>query len=66
MIYHSMDKEETSKELIGTQKKNLSYTYLHWGGNRKNKHKFYPYEIKLSYHSYQPIGPTLLVEWGDE
>lgn len=66
MIYHSMDDEDSNKELIGTQRKNLSYTYLHWEHTAVSKYKFTPCERVLSYHKYKPIGPTLLVEWGDE
>ena len=66
MIYHSMDDEEPSKELIGTQKKNLSYTYLHWEHMTVSKYKLHNYGQSLSYHQYKPIGPTMLVEWNKE
>lgn len=65
MIYHSMNEDEEDKELIGVQKKNLSYTYLHWDGSF-NKYRLQEFGMALSYYEYEPIGPTLLVEWGDE
>ncbi len=52
--------------LIGFQKQNLSYSFLHWHGGLGQQSKF-----KLIEHSrplstyYLKLAPTLLVEWSE-
>ena len=71
MIYSNLEEDEDSNEirqLIGIQKASHRYIFLHWG---KAMFKPSAYSGGLDKHNhlgdeYSPIGPTLLVEWGDE
>jgi hypothetical protein len=53
-------------DLIGFQKQNLSYSFLHWNGDLGQHSKF-----RLNEHSrplsayYLKLAPTLLVEWSE-
>ena len=66
MIHHNVHRE-TYTQRIGVQKDNLEYTYLHWRPTvTSSRFTFRKYTTKLNPKEYRPIGPTLLVEWGDE
>ncbi len=67
MIHHSLHSKDKPRQRVGIQRFNKSYTYLHWEGHSiLNKFKYLDYDTLLDPTRYKPIGPTLLVEWGDE
>ncbi len=50
--------------LIGFQKQNLSYSFLHWNGGLGQQSKFKPIEHHRPLSAYYlKLAPTLLVEW---
>ena len=51
---------------IGIQKKNNNYTFLHWLDHSSSTSRFKYLEFSRTLGEYKPIGPTSLVEWGDE
>jgi len=64
MIRHT---HSPSTELyIGIQRKNNSYTFLHWLDHSSSTSRFKYLEYKKVLKEYKPIGPTILVEWEDE
>lgn len=67
MIHHSLHNEDKPKQRVGIQRFNRDYTYLHWRDQGfTDKFKYLDYNKPLNPRRYKPIGPTLLVEWGDE
>jgi hypothetical protein len=64
MIRHT---NSPSTELrIGIQRKNNSYTFLHWLEHSSSTSRFKYLKFKRALTEYKPIGPTILVEWEDE
>mgnify|MGYP006949693490 FL=1 len=51
---------------IGIQRKNNSYTFLHWLKHSSSTSRFKYLKFKRALTEYKPIGPTILVEWEDE
>jgi len=64
MIRHT--KPTKSKCCIGLQRKDKNYTFLHWLDHSTLTSRFKYLEYKRVLKEYKPIGPTILVEWGDE
>lgn len=56
----------SAKLQIGIQRKNNSYTFLHWLEHRSSTSRFKERKFKRALTEYKPIGPTILVEWEDE
>ncbi len=53
-------------DLIGFQKQNLSYSFLHWDGSLVEQSKFKPIEHHRPLSTYfLKLAPTLLVEWSE-
>lgn len=51
---------------IGIQRKNNSYTFLHWLDISPSTSRFKYQKFKKVLTEFKPIGPTILVEWEDE
>ena len=67
MIHHSIHGIDKPEQRVGIQRSNRDYTYLHWKDQgATDKFKYLDYNTLLDPRRYKPIGPTLLVEWGDE
>ena len=64
MIRHT--KVPTTKLCIGIQRKNNSYTFLHWPDHDSYTSRFKYLKFSRVLKEYKPIGPTILVEWEDE
>lgn len=64
MIRHT--KVPTTKLCIGIQRKNNSYTFLHWLDHDSSTSRFKYLKFSRVLKEYKPIGPTILVEWEDE
>ena len=56
-----------TEKTVGIQKKNKSYTFFHWNDHNRSasKYKWFGYSLPLK-KEFNPVGPTMLVEWGDD